>query len=218
MSLKLSDFIIQKEGILKEEFCKKVIDKFEKDDRKHDGHIGSGQNQNSNVKKSTDLLISELPDWESLDSYVHRIMTSEIKDYLDFFMDSTQNKQRSDIIDTGYQIQRTKKGEYYTWHTDDQYAVIADTYERETKSADYERRLFTYILYLNQGFEGGSTEIVCGPSEDDIIEVVPKTGKLLFFPANNLYVHRGVEVTKGTKYLMTGWVCDYTDASVYDGM
>ena len=66
-------------------------------------------------------------------------------------------------------------------------------------------RLYTYIVYLNDriGVEDGRTQFSFG---DDIISIEAKAGKLLMFPANELYTHRGETLTTGEKYLMTGWI------------
>ena len=75
----------------------------------------------------------------------------------------------------------------YRWHHD----YIIDALEGT--------RALTYIWYLNDNFEGGETEFIDGTI------IKPKTGNMLIFPASWLYVHRGVEVTKGYKVIATGW-------------
>jgi len=68
--------------------------------------------------------------------------------------------------------------------------------------------MHTYIYYLNDAseFEGGRTQFRIGTGEDDIMSITPEKGKLILFPANCIFTHRGEPVTKGHKYLATGWV------------
>ena len=49
MIISFSDFIYIADGALEPEFCKNVIEKFEKDDRKYEGQVG--QTETMSVKK-----------------------------------------------------------------------------------------------------------------------------------------------------------------------
>lgn len=66
----------------------------------------------------------------------------------------------------------------------------------------------TCLIYLNEGFEGGSTTFF-GPSAiDGVVDgrgVLPRKGSVLFFPhgdTGGALVHEGSEVTKGAKYVI----------------
>ena len=48
-------------------------------------------------------------------------------------------------------------------------------------------------------FDEGETEFFNGE------KITPKTGRLLIFPANWMYVHRGCRVKNNNKYIATGW-------------
>jgi len=59
--------------------------------------------------------------------------------------------------------------------------------------SDNERSILTFIIYLNEGFEGGETTFL------DLGEAVgPRTGLGLFF--QHPVLHEGSEVTSGVKY------------------
>lgn len=77
---------------------------------------------------------------------------------------------------------RYSKGQYFRPH-----------YDGSFRRNDQERSLLTFIIYLNEGFEGGQTNF---PELDKIIE--PRPGLALLFQHHVL--HEGVEVTKGLKY------------------
>jgi hypothetical protein len=79
---------------------------------------------------------------------------------------------------------------YSTWHC-------------EVSHKDYSDRAFAYILYLNDDFEGGETQFMYQKHNQ-----IPLKGSVVLFPAGFTHVHRGNMVTKGTKYIVTGW-CFY---------
>lgn len=88
-----------------------------------------------------------------------------------------------------YKIQKTLPSEgYHVWHC-------------ENGSIDSSKRIATYIVYLNDVFEGGETEFLY-----QRVRVPPKQGSLVIFPASYTHVHRGNPPLKGVKYILTGWI------------
>ena len=63
------------------------------------------------------------------------------------------------------------------------------------KRSDTEVSLITMLIYLNEGFEGGSTPLITLNEE-----VVPKEGMLLLF--DHKILHAGMPVTNGVKYVL----------------
>ena len=180
---KFSDFIYIERGALPKSFCDNVIEKFEQDDRKRQGQVGSGVHLE--IKRSSDLSITELEDWKSYDQAFFRCLNSQLKKYIRFLPEEYVKYSALNELgnDTGYQIQRTQPGDYYIWHHD------------QTKS-----RLVTFIWYLNDVKDGGYTEFIDGT------RIQPEAGKLIIFPATWDFLHRGVSPKTETKYLCTGWV------------
>ena len=87
-------------------------------------------------------------------------------------------------------IYRYGPGQLFDWHHD-------GYFERENG----ERSLFTFLIYLNDDFEGGCTtfsDFQTGRTFDDIT-VVPKQGRALVF--FHPFMHRGDEVLSGKKYV-----------------
>jgi len=87
---------------------------------------------------------------------------------------------------------RYDPGQYFASHRD-------GTYVRESGPKCGERSCITVQLYLNGGFEGGSTTFLSN-DERERVEVVPKPGLVLIFQHDIL--HEGSAVTKGRKYSM----------------
>lgn len=180
---KSSDFIYIQKDALPRSFCNNVIQKFELDDRKRQGQVGSGVRLE--IKRSCDLSITGKEDWVSYDEAFFKSLNNALKEYLKFipqeFIEFKALGRFED--DTGYQIQKTQPGDYYIWHHD------------QTKT-----RLVTFIWYLNDVKDGGYTEFIDGT------RIQPEAGKLIIFPATWDFLHRGVSPKTETKYICTGWV------------
>ena len=180
---KSSDFIYIQKDALPRSFCNNVIQKFELDDRKRQGQVGSGVRLE--IKRSCDLSITGKEDWVSYDEAFFKSLNNALKEYLKFIpQEFIQFKALSRFEDdTGYQIQKTQPGDYYIWHHD------------QTKT-----RLVTFIWYLNDVKDDGYTEFIDGT------RIQPEAGKLIIFPATWDFLHRGVSPKTETKYICTGWV------------
>ena len=70
-----------------------------------------------------------------------------------------------------------------------------DSIDPLTSYADFEG----YKLYRSE--DGGET---CFPIQQ--IEVNPQAGKTLIWPADWTHIHHANAVTKGNKYIITGWI------------
>ena len=198
---KLSDYIIEYPNTLKPEFCDHLIEKFEKDDRSIKGKVLL-HGVKTETKRSTDLLISELSDWAEEDEVFYQALNTKLMSYSDT-LGVGELIHSSQVIDSGYQIQRTMAGEYYKWHHD-----------CTGKYNNYEKylylRIYTYIFYLNDNFKGGRTQFF--PHLKEPYNIIPEKGKLILFPANTMWLHQGETVEEGNKYLTTGWI--YTQTSL----
>lgn len=98
----LSQFIMQEHVgiILTPMFCKHVINKFEQDEHTQPGSIGAGRNDDD-IKRSTDLYISEFKDWE----HEH----NRFQQAYDQVMMSYAANIREDVHDIVNPFARTKK-------------------------------------------------------------------------------------------------------------
>jgi len=195
MNVTLSDYIYVVDDVLTENFCKHVIKKFEKDDRKNPGMIGDEEYKrvDKSIKDSMDLQISELDNWKDEDEVLFKALNKHIKLYLDQtdFLNDPHGICFEELTDTGYQIQRTTPSAGYTWHHDS----MQGEYVRL-----YGMRHSTFIWYLNDIKKGGYTEFV------DSTKVQPKTGRMCIFPSLWNYYHRGYPPLDETKYIVTGWL------------
>lgn len=192
------NFIHVLENVIPPEYCKHIIDKFERSDDKHVGYVGKGFIDKT-MKNCTDLHPTQVPGWEDETISVDRYLGNGFFNYLKYLRDDVldgddlilrQMFTHLDSIDlTGIQIQRYLPGEDFSWHCDDAYGI---------------KRIVAYIIYLNDmGIDdGGKTQFL------NDMEIIPKTGNILFFPATWSYVHRGETVKRGKKYIITGFITE----------
>ena len=164
------------------EFCKHCIGKFESDPTIYPGQTFKGHDVA--IKQSDDVMISRYNRWNQEDQQISTVLTRNVTNF------TTQFRAKFPwwtppvgLHDTGYQMQRTVPNGFYTWHND-----------FETG------RWYTFIFYLNDVKHKGYTEFIDGT------KIKPTAGKLLLFPANTLFEHRGVSPVNEIKYLITGWL------------
>lgn len=182
------------------EFCKSVIEKFEKDSGKRSGQIGGDGIQlvNETIKKSVDLHITDDAeyDWGMEDNYLNMILSYGFDTYMKYLAtDIYQTEEyaclafKGNYNPTGYQIQKYGVGDHFSWHIDTEPGC---------------KRKLAYIMYLNTLPEdaGGETQFWNGKS------IRPKEGYVLFFPVTWTYLHRGAKIKKGFKYIITGFLIE----------
>lgn len=178
-------FIFEKQHALANDICNEMVRRFEKHkDEQYAGRIGQLADENRNIKKSTDLVISGKPHWKDLDQELFRSLGKAIVEFRETFP-----YFKGSFKDSGYAIQRTLPDEHYHWHIDG-------------GSHDFSQRQLVAIWYLNdvEG-PGGGTEF-----SRQQVRIKPEAGKLLLFPPFWTHEHRGVTLEKGVKYIATTWV------------
>lgn len=186
-----------KSNALTSETCRELIEKFEKSDRKRPGVIGERELQrvNEKVKKSTDLNIFQIREFDSIKLKIFEKMPFMIEDYLEYITERMGFKKLPNVslfnetTTPWCSIQRTDKDGHFVWHSDISFES---------------RRLITFIFYLNTLDEndGGKTEFYDGT------KITPEEGKLIMFPSDWMHIHRGCKVTSDkSKYIMTGFIC-----------
>ena len=193
-NISFSTFIKVYDNTLTEQFCKEVCEKLDNDDRKKLGVFNRDKETDPNFKTSLDLHISRLPEWKEEDDVFFTTISQFLKQYREDIQTSTNGDffygDGDDYFsDTGYQVKVYKPDGHYDWHSD---YTIHDYFGV---------RALTFIWYLNEDFNEGETEFFNGE------KIIPKIGRLLIFPANWIYVHRGCTVKTKNKYIATGWYC-----------
>jgi len=105
------------------------------------------------------------------------------------FLPKQWHGQRLSCLNERLRYLKYEKGGYFAPHWDGSYA----------RKDGSEQSFLTYILYLNQDFEGGETNFLSTHDrEEEEYPVGIKTGSLLIFQ-HDIY-HEGSALTCGTKY------------------
>tara|TARA_Y100001968_G_scaffold253741_1_gene239460 strand:- start:2542 stop:3141 length:600 start_codon:yes stop_codon:yes gene_type:complete len=169
--------------------CEDLINYFELNSSKQEkGRSGTGVNQN--IKDSTDITIQPkdilLPGNEIFKQYFEELFECH-KDYISQWSFLKDNPQKYEI--GTFNLQRYKPGQHFKKiHT-------------ERFSIDSLQRVFVFMTYLNNVQEGGSTYF----SNYDL-EIQPRKGLTLIWPAEWTHAHKGNVLTAGNKYIITGWI------------
>jgi predicted 2-oxoglutarate/Fe(II)-dependent dioxygenase YbiX len=183
--VKPGSFIFDRLHALPDSFCDEVIRRFEAQPEYHRaGVVGQTGLHNDGIKKTTDLVASDKPDWKDLDEMFFRCMGAALREFRETFP-----YFKGPFKDLGYQVQRYREGEYYHWHIDG-------------GSHQFSQRQLVALWYLNDvPGPGGETEFLY---QD--VRVRPEKGKLVLFPPFWTHEHRAVRVERGIKYIATTWV------------
>ena len=185
IEVKPGSFIFEFNNSLSEDICKDIIKRFEESkDEHYEGRVGQTFEKNTDIKKSTDMVVSGKDNWKDLDKILFTSLSkalSAVKKQYDFFS--------GPFKDIGYAVQRTNAGEYFHWHID-------------SGSHQFSDRQLVAIWYLNNvSGPGGETEFL-----NQEVKINPERGKLILFPPFWTHEHRGVTLKEGTKYIATTWI------------
>jgi hypothetical protein len=183
--LKPGSFIFEKKQALPADVCAEIIDRFEKHpEDQYSGRIGQQAIQEAEIKRSTDLVVSNKPNWKDIDKLLFSSLDRSLREFnqlYPFF--------KGAFKDMGYAVQRTSSGEFYEWHIDG-------------GSHEFAQRQLVAIWYLNDvPGPGGATEF-----RHQDIKIKPEAGKLILFPPFWTHEHRGQTLQAGSKYIATTWV------------
>ena len=175
--------------LMKSSLCDNLVSYFEQHKNKHiQGSTSSGKNLN--FKNRIDLSLSpkeiKLPGNEILEIYFKNLFDC-YKDYnLQWpFLESIASNLNIGTFNLG----RYEKGQHF------------QAIHCERTGLNTLHRLFAFMTYLNDVEEGGSTYF-----EYYDLEIKPKKGLTILWPAEWTHIHKGNVIKKGSKYIITGWL------------
>ena len=169
--------------------CEDLINYFELNLAKQKkGRTSNGVNPNS--KDCVDITIKPkeiiLPGNEAFNAYFEKLFEC-YKNYIEEWPFLKDLAQKLEI--GSFNLQRYKPGQHFKEiHT-------------ERSSIASSHRVFAFMTYLNDVEGGGSTYF----SHYDL-EIQPRKGLTLIWPAEWTHAHRGNILKEGKKYIITGWI------------
>ena len=169
--------------------CDSLIEYFEFNQAKQKKGV-TGGGLNTEKKDTVDIIIKPkeilLPGNEIFKEYFKELFECH-SDYLSQwpFIKSISKKYELG----SFNLQRYRPGQHFKRiHT-------------ERSGIGTLHRIFVFMTYLNDVEEGGSTFF----SHYDL-EIKPKKGLTLIWPAEWTHAHKGNILKKGKKYIITGWI------------
>jgi hypothetical protein len=191
-------FLYTKEQVLSKESCKAFIDNFELSDEKKPGVLyGPDGLSSDNGKKSTDLTFNpsylQSSMWGNLLHTLVDILGVEKDNYVNRHLHALTKLDPFELSTT-FNLQKYEPGESFsTWHC-------------ERASIKYSNRVLVWMIYLNTVTDRGETEFFYQNQFERPVE-----GKLLIWPSDWTYLHRGVPSPSQTKYILTGWFTHFNN-------
>lgn len=203
--MKFKDTIACVKKAFSNEECDEILQAFEfakTNNLTNPGYSASGLDSAFKVSTDFNLLTSTYQEHRDLASrilskfntlvteeYLHKFPYQEEykPGYLEFYAPSFYEVAQIQEYEKG-------KGHYNAWHS-------------ETCNFHTSRRMFSFLLYLNNVKEGGETEFLYAEDEKgDMLKFKPTKGSLLIHPASFPYVHRGLVPLSSNKVILTGWL------------
>ena len=126
---------------------------------------------------------------KELDNFIHSIFSEIHQTYLNdnkylYFL-IRDGKCFIEYLSSEYIYRKYDCEDYYDWHLD---------------MTEGKTNLFSYLLYLNDDFEGGETVFL-----HEKLKISPKKGSLLCFPCDYRMIHKSLKIKKGSKKII--WTC-----------
>jgi len=193
----LEDFIYVNDRAFTKEFCEELISDFEQLKAEGRGWKGlSGAGDDDSIKKSYDMNVLFEPELSI--KYEEQIVNTFNEHLTEKYLLNLPYQDKYSIYQLfneptffeTLQIQKydQNEGHFNAWHV-------------ETGNANMARRLFVFILYLNDVDEGGETEVLYARKK-----IQPKQGTLVIHPASYPFVHKGYMPLSSDKYILTSWL------------
>ena len=189
--VKHTKFIYEYENFVSSEDCERIISLIQAADICPEWLFKKSKTRNNTAINLTKYSDSD-NNIKEAENIIHQIFSTCNIFYVrdNIFASFVVNKfMKIDKLTTNYVYRSYDNNEYYDWHID---------YD------DVNHNLFSYILYLNDDFEGGNTFFL-----NDKLKIIPKQGSMLCFPCDFYSIHKSSKIYKGNKKII--WSCVYKE-------
>jgi len=186
-------FLYTRENALSPSVCRGLIDTFEQSDLKRPGVLyGEGQlGADERKKVSTDITfhpeMEKDPVWGELLQKVVSVVVKGVEDYKHRF-DQAFSVLDGSMLAPLFNMQRYEPSEAF------------HGYHCERAGLKHSGRVLVWMIYLNTVTDRGETHFYYQNHFETPVE-----GKLVVWPSDWTYLHRGVASPSQTKYILTGW-------------
>jgi predicted 2-oxoglutarate/Fe(II)-dependent dioxygenase YbiX len=144
----------------------------------HDAPIttGAGFVMAPDIRNNTRVMLDDVP------------RAAALWDRLAMHVPARDGRFRAVGLNERFRFYRYEPGQQFDWHRDGAFV-----------RRDGDRSLYTLIVYLNDGFTGGTTDFSL-PQLDEPLVIEPERGMVLLFQHH--LRHRGAPVISGVKYAL----------------
>jgi len=203
--MKFKDTIGYFENAFSDEECDAVLERFERAKElklEYAGQSSSGINEEVKSSIDFDILTSPIEDDVTFGyGVIQKFNEIVVDQYLGEFPKQDEHVPGSDLFfaQTFYELLQVQEypqttGHYNAWHA-------------ETGNHEMSRRLFSFLLYLNDVEEGGETDFLYVEDDNgEMLTIKPKKGTLIVHPASFPYIHRGRTPVSSNKIILTTWL------------
>jgi predicted 2-oxoglutarate/Fe(II)-dependent dioxygenase YbiX len=182
----LEQYIHVFDDIIPSGLCGEILEEYLNSHEWQSTLVGSGvidknvRNCSQISISSSEVMSKNYEKRKSIDDNIHNCIKKSIDEYIKY------HKDFSISIDTGYQLLKYEKGEFYTEHTD---------------SFTHQQRSLSCSLQLNEDYTGGEFGFF-----DREMLIKSKKGSVIIFPSNFMYPHEILPVIDGTRYSIITWL------------
>ena len=182
----IENFVKIYDNVIDEESCKRLIEKFEELQDKHE--IVNIEDKEDRISFNQ-MVLTKSEEWKTVNDEMMKLFQAYIVQY----------KKECNISEQMWP-------EKYGYETIRMKRYLANNYDRfdyhvDVKDYATARRFLAFFIYLNDVEEGGETEFLFG-------RVKPKMGRLVMFPPMWPWFHAGQKPVSGTKYFIQSY-CHY---------
>jgi predicted 2-oxoglutarate/Fe(II)-dependent dioxygenase YbiX len=185
----INDYILVFEDIINPALCDAVLSEFSNEEEWVKTTVGGGGSSTrvDDKIRTAETVVISYPHVIAKNAEVRTNLDKSIFDSAELAIKKYNEKFPLALIeeDSGYELLRYKKGQFYTQHTD---------------SFKNRPRAVSCSFVLNDDYEGGEFAFF-----DRELKYKPKKGSCIMFPSNFMYPHEILPVTSGTRYSIITW-------------
>ena len=179
----IKDYIVVLRNIVSLDLCNAILKEYKNADEWQKAHTVGGMlteiRNCDTLEMSQPFVIQDNKERVRLDAEMFKCAAKCIENYNKKFKHSHVQE------DTGYELLRYNKGEFYKEHV--------DTFLTAP-------RLVSCSFHLNDDYEGGEFGFF-----DKKLKIKANKGDVVMFPSTFMYPHQILPVTKGTRYSIITW-------------
>jgi hypothetical protein len=191
MMKNLADLIMVIDDVIPAKACADMIEHFENTKTEGPYKRTSIWEWEQDYRTFVELNVGEHQDWGQENLALYNLT---VKMY-NLYREKTNSTFLLPIEECGFEAPRMKK---YEANDHDQFGWHADVGNHASA-----RRELAMFIYLNDVEEGGETVFKSVLDDDKELRIIPKCGRIVIFPPQWMFPHKGNKPISGPKYIVS---------------